>query len=75
MSIRGIGDRWLAGETVPGVAFAHHQSVRIVSGPHADEAGRIVLLLAVEPAPVYVVAIGTQRRDVRVRQSELRAAD
>jgi hypothetical protein len=29
----GIGDRWLAGERIPGVAFALHDPVEIVAGP------------------------------------------
>lgn len=73
MSVRGLGDRWLAGDAIPGVAFAHNQSVEILTGTHAREHGTIALLLRVEPEPVYLVALGAGRGDVRVAQSALRA--
>lgn len=72
MNIRGMGDRWLAGERIPGVTFAHHESVDILTGPHAQERGAIVMLLGVDPEPVYLVELGSGRADVRVRQSGLR---
>ena len=72
MTIRGLGDRWLAGDAVPGVVFAHNQSVEILTGPRAQERGTIALLLGVEPEPIYLVALGDGRGDVRVRQSGLR---
>ena len=75
MTIRGLGDRWLAGDAVPGVAFAHNQAVEILTGSRARERGTIALLLAVEPEPLYLVALGDGRGDVRVRQSGLRAAE
>jgi hypothetical protein len=75
MSIRGVGDRWLAGEAVPGVAFAHNEVVEVVTGPHTGTRGAIVLLLGVEPEPVYLVQLGSKQSDVRVRQSGLRASE
>ena len=75
MTIRGLGDRWLAGEAIPGVAFAHNQAVEILTGPRARERGTIALLLGVMPEPLYLVALGSGRGDVRVRQSGLRAAE
>jgi hypothetical protein len=74
MNIRGLGDRWLAGGAVPGVDFAHNDSVEILTGPHAEERGAIILLLGVEPQPVYLVELGSGRGAVRVRQSGLRAS-
>ena len=73
MTIRGLGDRWLAGDAVPGVAFAHNQGVEVLTGARAQERGTIALLLGIEPEPVYIVALGRGQGDVRVRQSELRA--
>ncbi|HET7188484.1 MAG TPA: hypothetical protein VFI52_10025 [Gemmatimonadaceae bacterium] len=73
MTIRGLGDRWLAGGAVPGVAFAHSQVVEILTGSRAQERGTIALLLGLEPEPIYLVALGDGRGDVRVRQSGLRA--
>ena len=75
MTIRGLGDRWLAGEEVPGVAFAHNESVEILAGPHAGESGAIVLLLGIAPEPTYLVELGSARGDVRVRQSSLRSVE
>jgi hypothetical protein len=73
MTIRGLGDRWLAGDAVPGVAFAHNETVEILAGSRAQQRGTIALLLGVEPEPVYLVALSDGRGDVRLRQSELRA--
>lgn len=73
MELRGVGDRWLAGESVPGVDFAMFDAVSITGGPHAGEGGSIKLLVAVRPEPSYLVELGSGGGDVRVRQSELRA--
>lgn len=73
MTIRGLGDRWLAGDAVPGVMFAHNEAVEILTGSRAQQRGTIALLLGVEPEPVYLVALSDGRGDVRLRQSELRA--
>lgn len=67
----GLGDRWLAGEAVPGVLFALNDSVRIVGGAHAGEGGSIILLIGIRPEPTYLVELGSGRGDVRLRQSEL----
>lgn len=73
MTIRGLGDRWLAGDAIPGVAFAHNQAVEILGGSRAHEHGTIALLLRIEPEPIYLVALGDGRGDVRARQSGLRS--
>jgi hypothetical protein len=69
--MRGVGDRWLAGQEVPGVRFAHHDPVEITAGPHDGARGTIALLIGLVPEPSYLVALGA-RGDVRVRQSLLR---
>lgn len=69
--IRGLGDRWLAGQEVPGVCFEHHDAVEIVGGPHDGSRGTIALLVGLAPEPSYLVTIGA-RGDVRVRQSFIR---
>lgn len=74
MSVRGAGDRWLAGERVDGVRFALHDRVEITSGARAGNAGAIILLLALAPEPRYLVSLDASG-DVRVRQSALRPAD
>jgi hypothetical protein len=75
MTIRGAGDRWLAGEKPDGVAFAHNEAVEITVGRHAGEAGAIVLLLALAPEPRYLVELGSGGGDVHVPQSALRRAE
>ena len=65
----GIGDRWMAGERLPGIDFAHHDAVAVTAGPHAGRHGTIALLVGVRPEPSYLVV--TAGGDVRVRQSEL----
>lgn len=70
---RGAGDRWLAGRSVVGVTFGHHDTVEITGGPYDGARGTIALLVAITPEPVYLVALGA-RGDVRVRQSSLSAA-
>jgi hypothetical protein len=73
MNVRGLGDRWVAGETLPGVAYAFGDPVEVVDGARAGARGTIALLLAVSPEPRYLVALGGGG-DARVRQSGLRRA-
>lgn len=74
MTVRGVGDRWLAGERLAGVSFALHDRVVVEHGPHAGAIGTIALLTAVHPEPAYLVSLGASERPVRVRQSALRLA-
>lgn len=71
---RGAGDRWLAGDILPGVTFALHDAVRVVGGEHEGARGSIALLVALSPEPSYLVAVAG-RGDLRVRQDQLRADD
>jgi hypothetical protein len=72
MSVRGIGDRWLAGEAIDGVAFQRHDPVGIVGGRHEGQTGRIELLMNVEPEARYLVKLDDGERLVPVNQSALR---
>jgi len=72
MNVRGLGDRWVAGETIPGVAYAFGDPVEVADGARAGARGTIALLLAVSPEPRYLVALGGGGGDARVRQSGLR---
>ncbi|MDB4907866.1 MAG: hypothetical protein JWO05_2650 [Gemmatimonadetes bacterium] len=74
MTVRGAGDRWLAGESLPGVEFAHHQEVEVMLGASEGRRGRIALLLALEPTPVYLVEFHESGGTAKVRQSYLRAS-
>ena len=69
---QGLGDRWLAGDPIEGIRFAHHATVEISGGSLDGRRGTIVLLLAATPEPVYLVAVA-EGGDVRIRQSALRA--
>lgn len=68
----GVGDRWLEGEAIEGVRFGPKQAVEIVGGSRDGQRGRILLLIALEPEPTYLVMLdpGTE---LRVRQSALAA--
>lgn len=68
----GLGDRWMAGEALPGVRFGMHARVRITEGPRAGVTGTVLLLIAVEPAPRYAVALdGAGAPVVKVAQGAL----
>ena len=71
---RGLGDRWLAGERVPNVAFALHDPVWVHEGRHAGRGGRVLLLLDASSDPLYLVALDGVGHGARIRQSLLRPA-
>ena len=70
MTTRGLGDRWLAGETIEGVAFGHHARVQVVEGTRAGARGIVLLLMAVEPEPRYLVQLESGEQ-VPFRESAL----
>lgn len=72
MNLRGVGDRWLAGEPIDGVALAMHDRVAIAMGPHANGRGIILLLLGLKPQPTYLIRLASGGEEIRVRQSALR---
>ncbi|GJG85688.1 hypothetical protein tb265_08690 [Gemmatimonadetes bacterium T265] len=67
---RGIGDRWLAGELVPGVRFGLHDAVRVIAGERKGARGKVMLLARVGERVEYVVGV-EGGGEVRVRQEEL----
>jgi hypothetical protein len=72
MTVRGAGDRWLAGEALQGIHFGLNEPVTIVRGHYKEQCGCVVLLLSLDADPVYLVALGSGGGDARVRQSQLR---
>jgi hypothetical protein len=72
MTRRGQGDRWLAGETIPGVRFEYSASVEIIDGTRAGKRGSVMVLMTLDADPLYLVALRSGEGDVRVRQSSLR---
>lgn len=71
---RGLGDRWLAGDALPNVAFALHDPVWVHEGRHAGRGGRVLLLLDASADPLYLVALDGVGHGARIRQSLLRPA-
>lgn len=74
VTARGLGDRWLAGETIDGVAFAQHEPVVLRAGRRAGRVGRVLLLASGPPDPHYLVAVDDEPRPLRLRESELERA-
>lgn len=72
MTHRGLGDRWLAGGRIEGVAFAQHERVEVVSGRFLGHRGRILLLVGLDPEPGYLVQLDGGVGDAKVRQGALR---
>jgi hypothetical protein len=70
----GAGDRWLAGESLPGVHFGPAARVAFVRGPRAGREATVLLLVAVTPEPLYHVR-ADEGRELQVRQSALAAVD
>lgn len=66
----GLGDRWLAGETIDGIDFGPGDAVSVPVGRGAGGIGRVRLLLGPPPDPRFVVEL-MDGSTVKVRQSEL----
>lgn len=75
MNVRGAGDRWMEGEAVSGVEFGLNETVEIHEGQNDGDRGVIILLVAINPEPLYLVALSSGKGDVRVRQSALRRVE
>ena len=73
MAAAGLGDRWLAGESVEGVRFALNEAVEVIEGRFRGARGTVVLLMAVAPEPFYLVHLSPGAGDTRIRQTHLRA--
>ena len=70
----GMGDRWLAGGTLPGVHFGPAARVAFARGPRAGQEATVLLLVAVRPEPLYHVR-ADEGRELQVRQSALVPVD
>lgn len=72
----GLGDRWMAGEALPGIAHAQHARVVVRAGAHAGATGTVLLLVAVTPEPRYAVRLDDVAGApiVRLAQDALTAA-
>ena len=65
---------WRAGQSVPGVTFAHEDLVTLLAGEHTGNVGSLVSLEQVDPEVVYNVEIDTNFV-VPAKQSEIELAD
>lgn len=72
MMLRGLGDRWLAGEAIDGIAHAMHAVVEIVGGRYDGQQGTVTLLMLPGDDPLYLVRLRSGDGDIRMRQSALR---
>jgi hypothetical protein len=75
MNLRGLGDRWLQGERIAGIAFGPADHVHVREGKHAGRGGRILLLMAGPPDPLYLLDLDDEAGPARVRQSALAPPD
>ena len=71
MELRGVGDRWMAGERVPGVEFGVREAVEVTGGVRDGARGVVLLLAGMGTEPVYLVELA-DGGVVRMRQSMLR---
>jgi hypothetical protein len=69
----GLGDRWLRGDPLDGVAFGPQAAVQVIAGPHQGRRGVVRLLLGIAPQPVYVVTLETGAR-CKIAQDALQPA-
>jgi hypothetical protein len=72
LEIRGVGDRWLAGEPIEGVELPLHARVMITLGRHAGMTGTVAFLMNLDEDPLYLVELDAGTGDVRVRGAALR---
>ena len=73
MSARGLGDRWLAGDPIEGVAFGPGDPVRLRVAP-TRAPGHVRLLMRGPPDPRYLVELGDGSA-VRVGQAEIEGVE
>lgn len=65
---------FFAHKPLPGVCFGHNVGVQVQSGPHAGSGGSIISVEELGDDPLYLVELGSGK-DIRARQSQLRAVD
>ena len=63
---------WVKG-SLPSVTYSFDDAVRLKSGERAGEVGRIVALLAIDPAPDYIIEF-PDGRSARAIESDIERA-
>ena len=69
-----VVNRWMAGESLPGVAYSLNQPVFVQSTFEPQQPGSVISLEGLEPEPIYLVELGSGK-DVEVFQRHLAAAE
>jgi hypothetical protein len=69
-----IQNKWILGESVPGVRFKMCQSVRVVAGEHSGKLGELISLCELDPDPIFHLET-SDGGDAKVSQSQIEAFD
>ena len=69
-----LSQAFLDGEEIPDVSFRHNDAVRMIRGAHAGALGAIIMLLSLDPEPLFVVELASGQ-DVEASQSEIVSVD
>jgi hypothetical protein len=73
LPLQDLLERWMAGETLPGVDYALNDLVEVVDGAHAGERGTVITPVQFEPTLVFAVELSSGT-DIDIAQSSLRPA-
>jgi hypothetical protein len=65
---------WASVPGIEGVAFRFRDEVRVKSGEHAGEVGRVVALVSLEPIPTYTVELALSGKSLALPQTQLEQA-
>ena len=65
---------WASVPGIEGVAFRFGDLVRIKSGEHAGQVGKVVALLSLVPMPSYTVELALSGKSIPLQQSQLEPA-
>lgn len=67
---RETQDKWILGDTIPGVLYRMQAHVKVIIGAHSGTLGELISLCAATPEPIYhLETLGGD--DIYVRQSEI----
>jgi hypothetical protein len=66
-----LESRWITPEGIPGVSYRFGDLVRIKLGDYSGQTAEAIALLALEPEPIYVVALPPEEKSLVLPQSGL----
>jgi len=64
-------ETFFRGEASHGVNFGVNAPVRVTKGAEAGKTGSVISLEDLEPEPTYLVELGEDGRDIKIKQSDL----